>query len=109
MTTLNETSLGCYAQGVEGDLTQCTLDATLGAGPAPGLIGLMMAGTIMTSLYIAGNGSIVVPAVVTILFGSVLVPVLPPQFQTLAYTVVVIGVAAAAFGAYVRFTHQGRF
>jgi len=29
--------------------------------------------------------------------------------QALAYTVVVIGIAAAAFGAYVRFTHQTRF
>ena|SRR6056297_1620575 len=111
MTTqpLNESSLACFAQGTQGDMTQCVVDGVFGAAPAPGLMGLVLAGTLVTSLYIAGDGSIVVPAVVTILVGSVLVPVLPPQFQTLAYTVVVIGITAAAFAAYTRFTHQGRF
>jgi len=109
MTTLNETALGCFAQGVEGDMTRCVVEGAFSAGPSPGLMGLLMGGTVLTSLYIAGNGSVVVPAIVTILFGSVLVPALPPQFQMFAYTVVAIGGTAAAFAAYTRFTSRGGF
>ena len=109
MTSIDQTSLGCFAQGTEGDMTQCVVDGVFAAGPAPGLMGLLVAGTLLTSLYIAGDGDIAVPAVVTILFGTILVAALPPQFEMFAYTVVVIGVTVAAFGAYTRFTHQGRF
>ena len=108
-TDLNDTSVGCFAQGTEGDLTQCVVDGLFAAGPSPALIGLVMAGTLVTSLYVAGDGTIVVPAVVTILLGSVLVPLLPAQYVTLAYTVVVIGITLAAFAAYTRFTHQTGF
>ena len=109
MTNLSDTALGCYAQGTEGDMTRCVVDGVFSAGPAPGLMGLLMAGTLLTSLYVAGDGDMAVPAVVTILFGSILVPTLPPQFRTFAYTVVVLGITVAAFTAYTRFTHQGRF
>ena len=109
MTTINETALGCYAQGTQGDMTQCVVDGVFSAGPAPGLMGLLISGVLLTSLYVAGDGDLAVPAVVTILFGSILVPALPPQFRTFAYTIVVIGATVAAFTAYVRFTHQGRF
>jgi len=109
MTTIDQTSLGCFAQGVEGDMTQCIVEGVFAAGPAPGVMGLLMAGVLVTSLYVAGDGSVAVPAVVTILFGSLLVAMLPPQFETFAYTIVAIGITAAVFGAYTRFTHQGRF
>lgn len=108
-TPLNESSVSCFAQGVEGDMTQCVMDGLFAAGPAPGLVGLVMVGVLMGSLYIAGNGDLVVPAIVAILLGSVMVPILPPQFQIYAYTVVVIGGTVAVFAAYTRFTHQGRF
>jgi hypothetical protein len=102
-------TLGCFAEGTEGDMTQCVVDSVFSAGPAPGLMGLVMGATVLSSLYVAGDGSISVPAVVTILLGAVLIPVLPAQFETLAYTVVVIGVATAIFAAYTRFTHRGGF
>ena len=107
--SVNDTAIGCFTQGTEADFTQCVLDSTFAAGPAPELVVLVMVGTLVTSLYIAGDGTIAVPAVVMILLGSIMVPLLPPQFRTLAYTVVVIGITAAAFTAYTRFTHQGRF
>jgi VIT1/CCC1 family predicted Fe2+/Mn2+ transporter len=37
------------------------------------------------------------------------VPILPPQYVALAYSVVVVGITLAAFTAYTRFTHQGGF
>jgi hypothetical protein len=109
MANLNDTSVACFAQGTEGDLTACVVEGFFGAGPSPTVIGFLLAGMLLTSLYIAGDGDVTVPAVVTILLGSVLVPLLPPQFVSLAYTVVVIGGTVAAFAAYSRFTSPGGF
>jgi len=108
-TGLNNSDIGCFMKGTEGDLAQCTLDGLFAAGPSPALVGLVMSGTLLTSLYIAGDGDIVVPAVVMILLGSIAVPALPPQFTIYAYTVVVIGSVVAMFSAYIRFTHQTGF
>ena len=109
MTNLSDTSLGCFAQGVNGDMTQCVVDGVFAAGPSPGLMGLLIGGTIMASLYIAPGGSVIPGAIAMILFGSVLVPALPPQYQLFAYTIVVIGGTVAAFAAYTRFTTRGGF
>jgi len=108
-TDLNDTSVGCFAQGTEGDLTQCVLDGLFAAGPSPALVGLVMGGTLLTSMYVAGDGSVVTPAVVTILLAPVLAVILPPQFAALAYSVAFVGAAAGVFAAYTRFTHQGGF
>ena len=109
MVNLNDSAVRCFAQGTEGDLLGCVLDGLFAAGPSASLMGLLLAGVLMTSLYIAGDGTVSVPAVVTILLGSILVPLLPPQYVSLAYTVVVIGITAAAFAAYSRFTSAGGF
>jgi hypothetical protein len=108
-TGLNNSDIGCFAQGTEGDLAQCVMDGLFAAGPSPGLVGLVMVGTLVTSLYVAGDGDVVVPAVVMILLGAVALQTLPPSFRTLAYTLVVIGGTVAIFTAYLRFTHQTRF
>jgi len=68
-----------------------------------------MAGTLLTSLYIAGDETVAVPSIVTILLGAVMVPVLPPQYVGFAYTVVVLGIVVAIFAVWTRFTHQGGF
>lgn len=109
MTTIDDTALGCFAQGVEGDMTQCVVDGVFGAGPAPELIGLLLAGTLIASLYIAGDGSVVVPGIVTIMLFGLVVTMLPAQFALYAYTIAFFGAAVAVFAAYTRFTHQGRF
>ena len=105
---INDSDLGCWIDESEA-MTDCMVDGVFAAGPAPSLMGLLMGGTLITSLYVAGDGSTVVPAVVTILFGSVLVPILPAQYVGFAYTVVVLGITVAAFSAWTRFTHQGGF
>jgi hypothetical protein len=107
--TANPGGAQCFAEGTEGNLTQCVIEGLFSAGPSPSLIGLLLAGVLLTSLYIAGDGTVVVPAVVTILLGSILIPLLPPQFVTFAFTVVVVGATVAAFAAYSRFTSAGGF
>jgi hypothetical protein len=108
-SNLNDSSLACFANGTEGTATRCVIDGTFGAGPSPALIGLLIAGTLLVSLYIAGDGSVVVPAVVTILLGGALVSLLPPQFVTLAWSVMVIGTTVAIFAAIVRFSNRSGF
>ena len=105
---IEESDLGCFLDE-NTEMTECLIESVFAAGPAPSLMGLLMGGTLITSLYVAGDGSTVVPAVVTILFGSVLVPILPAQYVGFAYTVVVLGITVAAFSAWTRFTHQGGF
>lgn len=105
----NNSSLSCIAQGTEGDLVDCGIDAMFAAGPSPELVGFVLVGSLLTSLFIAGDGDVVVPAVVMVLLGSVAVPTLPPEYTTYAYTVVVLGATVAMLAAYVRFTHQSGF
>jgi len=108
MTDIENSDLGCFVDETT-TMTECITDGIFSAGPAPSLVGLMLAGTLLTSLYLAGSGSVIVPAVITILLGSALIPLLPAQFVTLAYTVVVVGLTSAAFGLWVRFTTRGGF
>jgi len=106
---LNDSSVACFAQGTEGSMSQCVLDGVFSAGPAPSLVGLVMAGVMVTSFYIAGDGSVVVPAVLLILFGSILIGTLPAQFVGLAYSLTAVGIAVAVFSAWTRFTAAGGF
>jgi len=105
---LDDTTIGCFADGA-GSGTDCVIDALFAAGPAPELIGLLLGGTLISSLYIAGDGTVAVPAVVTILLGSVMLPLLPAQYVSMAWVLVFLGTAVAVFAAWTRFTHQGGF
>ena len=107
-TDTDESAVGCMLEE-STTMTECLVEAAFSAGPTPSLMGLMFSGTLLTSLYLAGNGSIIVPAVVTILLGSAMISVLPAQFVTFAYTVVAIGVAAAMVSAWNRFTQPTGF
>ena len=49
MANLNDTSVACFAQGTEGDLTGCVVEGFFGAGPSPTVIGLLLAGMMLTS------------------------------------------------------------
>lgn len=105
---IEDTSLGCFVDE-STEMTDCLVEGAFGAGPAPELMGLIMAGTLLTSLYIAGDGTVAVPSIVTILLGALMVPVLPAQYVGFAYTVVVLGIVVAIFAVWTRFTHQGGF
>lgn len=106
---LNDSAVSCFAQGTEGTMSDCVLQATFNAGPSPTLIGLGIGGVLLGSFYIAGDRSILLPAVMLILFGSILIGMLPAQFVTLAYTLVVLGIGAAIFNIWTRFTAAGGF
>ena len=105
---IEDTDLGCFVDE-SLTMTECVTDGIFSAGPAPSLVGLILAGTLLTSLYLAGNGTVIVPAVITILLGSAMVPLLPAQFVSIAWAVLAVGTTAAVFSLWVRFTSRGGF
>ena len=106
---LSDSSVACFAQGTEGSMSQCVLDSVFSAGPSPALVGLGIGGVLVSSFYIAGDQTVVVPAVLLILFGGILIGMLPAQFVGLAYSLTAIGVAVAVFSMWTRFTAAGGF
>jgi len=106
---VNETVIGCAIETPQDPaVVPCVTDTMFGAGP-PMVIGLMFGGVLLSSLYIAGNGEVVVPAIVTILLGSVLVPLLPAQFAAAAYGVAIVGITAAGMVILRRYVLEGGF
>ena len=103
---IEDSDVGCFVDETS-TMTECVTEGLFGAGPAPSLIGLILSGTLLTSLYLAGNGTVIVPAVITILLSSVMIPLLPAQFVSLGWTVLVVGTAAGFFSLWVRFTSRG--
>lgn len=77
-----------------GNWGDCLIDPVIGL-TSPGIFGLLVAAAIFASLYFAGGGSLTTPTVVSILFGGVLVPVLPSQFAGIAWAVLFVGGVAA--------------
>ena len=105
---IEDSDVGCFVDEAT-TMTECVTEGIFQAGPAPSLIGLMLSGTLLTSLYIAGNGTVIVPAVITIMLGSAMIPLLPAQFISLAYAGVAVGLTVATFSLWVRFTGRGGF
>jgi len=105
---ITDSELGCFIDE-SSRMTGCVVDGVFSAGPAPSLMGLLMSGVLLTSLYIAGDGDLVVPSVVTMLLGSAFVPLLPPQYVTFTYSFLAIGVASTIFAVWIRYTNEGRF
>jgi len=57
--------------------------------------GVLIGGALILSLYLAGNRDLTVPAVVTVLVGGVLFPVLPATYSTIATTIVFLGIVVS--------------
>ncbi len=108
-TTLSPNATGTPFEGVvqNKDWIEVTLEAVFSGGPEPAVIGLLIGGVFMASLYIAPGRDVVLPAIALILTGSALVPVLPMQFRTLAYSLVVVGGAVAGIYAARKYVIQG--
>lgn len=86
-------AVSCYAEGAEGDLLECALNDLTAATSGEPLFGVLVGGAVIFSMYLAGNGHPAPPTVVTILLGSIMVPLLPGSYTQIAYTIVVLGLA----------------
>lgn len=106
---LEDTPAACFGEAEGGEVIDCVVNGVFGAGPSGTVMGLLMGAFLIGSLYIAGDGDVVVPSVVAILVGSAMVPLLPAQMVSMAYGLVVIGVTSAMLVLIQRFALRGGF
>lgn len=71
------------------------------------LVGLIVGGMVLLGLYVASDGDLAVPAVVTTLFGGILVGALPGTYQSAAEIIMFLGLAAGVFAVLVRYLVEG--
>lgn len=82
-----------------GNALSCLLDLLVSSFGGPGLFGLLAGSVIFVAFFAASDGDIATPTVALILTGTVFIPMLPGSYQSIASGVVVIGLAAAIWGA----------
>lgn len=97
--------LGCYLDGV--DLMTCALDDLVAATGGEALFSVLVGGLVLLCFYIAGRGSTAVPTVMTLLLGSLMIPLLPGEYADMAYAVVALGIAFGAMAVAKRYMLPG--
>jgi len=81
-----------------GEFGRCIIDPVRNL-IGNGLFGLFIAAAVWGGLYFAGGGNSTTATTVTILLATALFPVLPGQYTGIAWSVLVIGAAAAILQA----------
>ena len=95
---LQSTKLDCYTSD-GANLLGCALsDMGLALG-GDFTFGILVAGTVLLVFYLASDGGIATPAVLTALSGGIMFPVLPSEHQTIAMTIVFFGLTAAVLAS----------
>lgn len=84
--------VNCLLEGGATSGLDCALSDLFAALGGQGLAGLIIAGFVVTPFYFAGEGDIGTPAVILMLLGGIIFSAVPPQYQTVALTIVVFGV-----------------
>jgi len=82
------------SEWINGNWHSCLFDPVTSLVGEP-TFGLLVGAGLWTAFYLAGNGSMTTPTVVTILLATVMFPVLPSAFSGIAWTILVVGATAA--------------
>jgi hypothetical protein len=77
-----------------GDLLSAVLADLTAATGGEALFGVLVGGLIVTSFYVGGDRDLATPTVLTIILGSVLIPMLPASYQQLGISLIIVGIAA---------------
>jgi hypothetical protein len=86
--------LDCYTSNPR-QMHLCAFSDIAGAFGGQGVFGLVVAALVFVGGYSVGDGDIVTPGIVLMLIGSVMIPSLPAQYQTLALTLMFAGAVGA--------------
>ena len=78
-----------------GSLFQWAIDNIYASLGGEALGGTLITGAILVSLYLAGSRSFATPAVVLILLGGIMLPLLPGGLAQIGTTVMLLGLVAA--------------
>lgn len=87
-------ALDCYSTP-GNNLLACVLDDAVGAFGGQAVFGLIVGTAVLFSLWWANDGRIGTPAVVVLISGGLMLPLLPAQYATLAQAFAFIGLVAA--------------
>jgi len=83
---------------ISGEWHSCLFDPVTSL-IGEGTFGLIVAAGLWTALYLAGNGSPTTPTVVMILLATIAFPVIPAAYSGIAWSILLIGAAAAIMQA----------
>lgn len=99
-------SLGdsCY---FGGSALTCLLDQLVAATGGEALFGFLLGTLIFGVFWVASGGDIATPTVALVLSGTVLIGMVPGQFQEIAYAVVLVGLAAAVWQVLQKYVLSG--
>lgn len=87
-------ALGCYSTP-GNNLMTCVLDDVVAALGGEASFGLIVGGAVLFSLWWANDGRLGTPAVVVLVTGGILLPLLPAQYATIAQAFAFIGLVAS--------------
>lgn len=94
MIPLQQTQeLSCYTGG--NDMLTCALSDLSASVGGDGVFGVLVAGCMLLAFYIASDGGLATPGVLTALLGGIMMEPLPGQHEAIAMTIVLIGLTAA--------------
>lgn len=104
MITL-QTELSCYT---DGGMLACVLGDLAAAVGGQGQFGVLVGGVFLLSVWLAGDGDIATPAVMTVLAGGLLIPILPPSYASIARTIAFVGLVGALLAAGEKYVLEGQ-
>lgn len=95
-TDFANSTASCYVNNTWSTLNSCVFPDLAGAtGGSDALFGLMLGMSILVPMYVADDESrLGPPAVLLILLGGSLLPMLPGNMRGAAWTVIILGVTA---------------
>jgi hypothetical protein len=104
MLPLQSIGSSCY---FGGDALTCVLDQLVGSLGGTSLFGFLLGAFIFGVFYIASEGDLPTSTVALVLSGTVIVGMLPRQYQEIAYGVVLIGLGVAVWQVLQRYVLAG--
>lgn len=107
MTWLPLQSTGCYTSNPWNLLGECALPQLVAAVGSEQMFGLLIGGSLIAGLWLAGEGDLATPATVTVLVGGVLFPLLPGGYLGIARTVAFVGLVAALLAVLEKYYLEG--
>jgi hypothetical protein len=92
---LQATNITCLR--ATGDAYGCMIDQTIAAFGGDAVMGLIVGGMVVLSLYISSSYHPAPPSIGTMLIGGLLIPILPQQHQGTAMVIMLIGFIAGVW------------
>lgn len=100
--------LSCYTSS-GADMWGCAMSDLTAALGGEATFGFLVGGITLLSLYVAGDGDMAAPTVLTILLGGMLFPILPGAYATMAWSIIIVGLVAGGLSAANRYLLSGAF